>query len=127
MGHSGSDDSVSMEFEEGGDRQEATKKVLLLLAGLYGCFSNDPCRIQVRFFNGNEKLSAEDLTTKDKIDEKIEEHQFNGLTLIGTSLIQKILKPFVYDREHGKRTVGKLERPLLVLVITDGAVNPPPP
>lgn len=132
MEHSEPDDSVSMGFEQGGKRKEALKRVLHLLAELYGAVSGDTRGIKaIRFLNGEDDLSADNLKTKGEIDRVIDNHEFEGLTCIGASLVQKILKPFVFaDKPWVKGTPKKLrqmKRPLLVIVITDGAVTLLPP
>lgn len=117
-----------MEFEQGGKRKDATKAVLYLLARLYSAVSNDDRGLKLRFLNGNDDLSADDITTPDQIDAVINKHQFNGVTCIAGGLIRKILKPLVYSDKPvargNPRPLRKMERPLLVMVITDGAVTP---
>jgi len=124
------DDSISMEFEESGKRKEALKDVLDFLARMYGAVSGGQRGIRaIRFLNGSDEddQQADNLKERDEIDRVINEHVFEGVTRIGTGLMQKILKPFVFSEERWvKGTIRKLqqmERPLLVMVITDGAVE----
>jgi len=127
------DDSISMEFEEEGRRKVALKRVLYFLADMYGAVSDEQRGIRaIRFLNGSDESDkADDLRRPEEIDSVIDSHEFEGLTRIGTGLMQKILKPFVFsDEKWVKGTTRKLqhmERPLLVMVITDGAVEGEPP
>ena len=123
-----------MVFLGGGRRTEILKRVLHFLARLYGALSNGRRGIKaLRFFNNTAKHRADYLQDKTDIDNLIESHEFNGLTRIGAGLIRRILKPFVFEDDpswvKGKpRKLQQMERPLLVMVITDGAVgNPTPP
>ena len=126
------DDSTSMEFEESGKRKDAIKHVLKIIADIYGAVSNKKRGIwAIRFLNGSDDLQADNIKTREQIDELIDNHSFEGLTRIGTSLMQKILKRFVFDdtvkwdkASKQPRKLKKLERPLLIMVITDGAVRP---
>ena len=126
------DDSTAMEFEESGRRKVAVKGVLSFIADIYGAVSGKERGIRaIRFLNGNDELEAGNIMTAEQIDRVIDNHEFEGLTRIGTGLMQKILKPFVFDEtvKWGRGSVGarklkQLERPLLIIVITDGAVRP---
>jgi len=121
-----------MEFEEAGRRKVAVKSVLSFIADIYGAVSEKKRGIRaIRFLNGNDDLEADNIRTVDQINEVIDNHEFEGLTRIGTGLMQKILKPFVFDetvkwsKTSGEaRKLKQLERPLLIMVITDGAVRP---
>lgn len=128
MEHLKPDDSTSMVFEQGGERKKALKKVLYFLADLYGAVSNDMRGIKaIRFLNGTDDLGANHLRRKIEIDKVIDCHEFEGLTCIGAGLMRKILKPFVFmDEPWVKGTLRKLrqmERPLLIMIITDGEVT----
>ena len=121
-----------MEFEEAGRRKVAVKSVLSFIADIYGAVSNKERGIRaIRFLNGNDDLEADNIMTAEEIDKVIDNHEFEGLTRIGTGLMQKILKPFVFDetvkwdKKSGEaRKLKQLGRPLLIMVITDGAVRP---
>ncbi|RPB26493.1 hypothetical protein L211DRAFT_680755 [Terfezia boudieri ATCC MYA-4762] len=129
------DDSISMEFEEAGKRKVAVKNVLAFIADIYGAVSDKKRGISaIRFLNGNDDLDADNIMTAAEIDKVIDNHEFEGLTRIGTGLMQKILKPFVFDqtvpwnKKSGEaRKLKQLGRPLLIMVITDGAVEGEPP
>lgn len=116
-----------MEFEQGGERKKALKKVLHFLADLYSAVSDDMRGIKaIRFLNGTDDLTADHLRSKDEIDKVIDCHEFEGLTCIGAGLMRKVLKPFVFADEPWirgtPRRLRRMERPLLVMVITDGEV-----
>ena len=119
-----------MEFVESGARKEALKNVLYFLARLYGVVSGGERGIKaVRFLNNDNPLEKE-LKTRDDIDKLIDGHKFEGMTRMGAGLMRRILKPFVYQEPHVQGTPRKLseklERPLLIMVITDGKVTIPP-
>jgi len=125
------DDSMSMVFEQGGERREALKKVLAFLASLYGAVSDGTRGVKaIRFLNGTDDLSADNLMSKDEINDVIDNHVFEGLTCMGAGLMRKILKPFVFANEtwdkKAPRKLASMERPLLIMVITDGAVEGEP-
>jgi len=126
------DDSISMEFEESGRRKVGIKRVLSAITEVYGAVSGKMRGVRaIRFLNGNHDLRAGNIQTREQIDELIDNHVFEGLKRLGTGLMQKILKPFVFDEtvkwdkaSKQPRKLKKLERPLLIMVITDGAVRP---
>ena len=125
-----SDDSTSMQYLEDGRRKEALKSVLHFLIKLYGAVSEGIWHgiRAIRFLNGGHHLEADNLKKKDDIESVIMAHKFKGMTRIGAGLMREILKPFVFadDPSWVKGTPKKLrqlERPLLIMVITDGAVT----
>ena len=101
--------------------------VLHFLGRLYGELSNGMCGIKaIRFLNDINELRADNLQKKDDIDNLIVSHKFNGLTRIGTGLLREILKPFVFAKDPSwvsgtLKKLRQMERPLLVMVITDSA------
>ena len=122
-----------MEFGDAGVRKVAAVKcVLSFIADIYGAVSQEKCGIRaIRFLNSDDELEADNIVTAEEIDRVIDNHEFEGLTSIGTGLMQKILKPFVFDetvkwdRKSGEaRKLKQLGRPLLIMVITDGVVRP---
>ena len=85
----------------------AVKSVLSFIADIYGAVSNKERGIRaIRFLNGNDDLEADNIMTAEEIDKVIDNHEFEGLTRIGTGLMQKILKPFVFD-ETVKWEIGR--------------------
>ena len=124
-----SDDSISMEFVESGRRKEALIDVLYFLVRLYGAVSEGRRGIRaIRFLNSGHHFNADNLRSRDDIEHLIQAHKFQGLPRIGACLMQEILKHFVFadDPSWVKGTPKKLrqmERPLIVMVITDGMVK----
>jgi len=119
------DNSTSIEFEEGGKRKEALKSVLHFLTKIYSAVSDKQRGIHaVRFLNGphNKEIN---LTDTDEITSLIDKREFAGVTRIGHSLQKRILRPFVFsDKVEGTiRKLKPMTRPLLVMIITDGAVE----
>ena len=129
VGHLKPDDSASMEFVESGKRKEALMDVLHFLARLYGAVTEGLHGIRaIRFLNGGHHLMADNLKKKDDIEDVIKAHKFKGLTRIGAGLMREILKPFVFADDPSwvkgnPKKLRQLERPLLIMVITDGAVT----
>ena len=115
-------------FEEGGKRKEYLKIILGFLTEIYSALSHRGIRA-LRFFSGTGDFTADQMSQLDEIEEVIDNHEFDSLTYTGSSLVQRILKPFVFsDEEWDKKTPRKMrnmERPLLIVVITDGAVSLP--
>ena len=124
-----SDDSASMEFVESGRRKETLINILYFLARFYGTVSEGMRGIKaIRFLNGGDHFSADNLRSKEDIKNVINSHKFKGLARIGVGLMREILRPFVFadDSSWVKGTPRKLrqmERPLLVIVLTAGAVT----
>ena len=65
---------------------------------------------------------------QESVEQFIDTHEYDGLTRIGTSLMKNILDPLVFA---GRRPVNSrrvphplqpMTRPLLIVIITDGAV-----
>ena len=110
----------------------AVKSVLPFIVDIYEAGSNKKRGIRViRFLNGDDDLEADNIMTTGEIDKVIDNHEFEGLMKIGTGLMQKILKPFVFDetvkwdKKGGEaRKLKQLGRPLLIMVTIDGAVCP---
>ncbi|KAI1458920.1 hypothetical protein F4805DRAFT_106773 [Annulohypoxylon moriforme] len=74
----------------------------------------------LRFINSDYR--GDDLNA-DQIDQKMQ-FRPQGQTRIGENLEKKILDPLIY-KELDERS-GKLERPYLILTITDGGPDPEP-
>ena len=119
---------MSMVFEEDGKRKGYLKTILGFLTEIYGALSHRGIHA-IRFFNGTDDHSADNIIDRENIEDIIDNHIFEGLACIGSSLMQKILKPFVFsDEKWVKGTPSKMrnmEQPLLIMVITDGAVSLP--
>ncbi|KAK6063806.1 hypothetical protein SCUP234_13266 [Seiridium cupressi] len=77
--------------------------------------------VALRFINQNVDNSTS--LTYEQIGDIIGSTKWGGDTPIGTSLRSKILQPLVYDKIQSN---VKLDRPLLVSIITDGMPEPEP-
>ena len=123
------DNSASMEFLGGGRRKETLRRVLRFLAQLHGALSYGRRGIKaIRFFNSTVEFRADNVQEKADINDLIESTKFEGLTCIGARLMRAILKPFVFEDDPSwvkgtPRKLRQMERPLLIMVITDGAVT----
>ncbi|KAL8703771.1 MAG: hypothetical protein Q9225_008110, partial [Loekoesia sp. 1 TL-2023] len=113
-----SDDSSSMTFDE--QRIPALKDTLRRVAQFTTILQPDG--ISVRFLNFHEGTGSQfdNLTDADDIYRKVAQVPFSGSTMLGTVLKHKIVEPMIIQ----KVSIGKLEKPLFVIIITDGEVNP---
>ena len=115
-----------MEFEEAGRRKEYLKIMLGFLGEIYSTLSHRGIRA-IRFLNGKDDFTAENMSQREEIEQVIDKHKFEGLTCTGTSLMRKILNPFVFlDEKVVKgtpRKIRNMERPLFIIVITDEEVS----
>ena len=80
------------EYEERGDRIRVMKKVIAYIAHIYALSTRDRGISAIRFLNGHDDLNANNLK-EHEIDAVIDAHEFEGLAMIGTGLMNKILKP----------------------------------
>ena len=99
-----------MIFEENGARKEILIKFVDHITEIYS-MANESGILAMRFLND----SGGKKSWTGKSQEYLDRHTFNGVTKIGTELKKKILDQFVI----GNRNQSK---PLLVLIVTDGAV-----
>ena len=99
-----------MRTEEDGKRIKALESTLLLVTEVYTLARSDGI-LAIDFLND----STEEVDVRtDIVAEIIAEHRFSGWTRIGTELKRKVLDDFVTE---------EMERPLLVITITDGGVS----
>jgi hypothetical protein len=106
------DDSRSMKREEGGKRIETLKRTLRSVAGVFSLARSEGINA-VRFLNvgvGNTNVVPR---TTNKI---IDDHTFRHWTRIGTELKGKVLDKHVFGSIP-------MQKPLLVITITDGDVR----
>ncbi|KAG0128934.1 hypothetical protein HOY82DRAFT_671393 [Tuber indicum] len=106
------DDSDSMIYEEGGKRKETLVKYIDNITEIYS-MAKELGILAMRFMNGPKgKRNWVGESSKEYLDQ----HKYGGVTRIGTELKRKILDILV---------TGKTDqaRPLLVLIVTDGAVE----
>ncbi|KAJ5217020.1 hypothetical protein N7468_010028 [Penicillium chermesinum] len=106
------DDSGSIEFEENGLRKDQLKQILGIVATAASTFDQDG--ISVRFMNNAE--NGDGIRTVADVQNLVSRVRFAGLTPLGTSLRNKVVEPLVV----GPARAGRLEKPVLVITITDG-------
>ncbi|KAI5778462.1 hypothetical protein EDC01DRAFT_345840 [Geopyxis carbonaria] len=104
------DDSSSMHYDQGGQRKVTLEKTLKTIASVY-THARPQGLNAVRFINGN---TGKRNVKRGHVRGILKDHEWRGATRIGTQLERKILNDFVYTN---------LKRPLLIMIITDGAVE----
>ena len=111
------DDSSSMTFDE--HRIPALNDTLRRVAHFATILQ--PKGISVRFLNHDEGNARryDDLTDAHDIAVKVSSVPFHGNTRLGSVLDDKIVRPRIIN----KIISGKLERPVFVVIITDGQVR----
>ncbi|CAH0045249.1 unnamed protein product [Clonostachys solani] len=121
------DDSGSMEadIQDGsgnviGTRMDGMRSLVQRMASIATRLVPDGKGAHVRFINSS--TTGQDLNA-DQINQLLQFNP-NGGTNIGTNLTNKILEPMIYADLD--KSGGALERPFLVLTITDGEPNPEP-
>lgn len=106
------DDSGSIEFEEKGVRKEQLKHIISIVATAASTFDQDG--ISVRFMNSIEV--GDGIRSADDVNMLVSRVRFQGLTPLGTNLRNKVIEPMVV----GPARAGRLDKPVLVITITDG-------
>lgn len=106
------DDSGSIEFEERGVRKDQLKQVLGIVATGASTFDQDG--ISVRFMNNME--GGDGIRNAGDVEQLVSRVRFQGLTPLGTNLMNKVLEPMV----AGPARANRLDKPVLVITITDG-------
>lgn len=107
------DDSGSMQFEQGGERIEDLKMILSRVTYATSLFDQDG--IEIRFLNS--QVQGNHVTSEGQAGQIVSQIRFSGLTPLGTALDQKILQPMLLNPARQ----GQLRKPLLIIVISDGA------
>lgn len=116
------DDSGSMRHDENGVRIAQLKNNLAFIAETCTLFDTDG--ISIRFLNYPQ--SGNNIRDMRSVEQVLDHCPFRGNTRLGTQLEIRILEPLLYSKICKKgflRTkidLSKLEKPLLVLMITDG-------
>ena len=105
------DDSTSMTTDT---RVEDQRELVRRIARIATRLVPDGHGVSLQFINHNRELN--DNLPADEVEEIVSEVEPDGYTEIGTNLKKKILTPLVYD----VLKAGKLKRPILVSIITDG-------
>ncbi|KAF2653836.1 hypothetical protein K491DRAFT_694372 [Lophiostoma macrostomum CBS 122681] len=116
------DDSGSMAFEEQGSRIDDLKVILERVSFAATLFDTDG--ISVRFMNTDisQLRSSRGQPLQDAVASEqdvkaiISGVNFKGLTPLGTSLKNKVIDPIVLGRAQS----GQLQKPVLVITVTDG-------
>jgi len=106
------DDSGSMVFEENGERIQDLKLILGKVAEVATLFDDDG--ILIRFMNNNTQGNG--IRDSASAAALIQQINFSGMTPLGTNLMNKVIQPFL----QGQLQQGTLQKPILVIVITDG-------
>lgn len=103
-----------------GTRMDGMRSLVQRMASIATRLVPDGKGAHIRFINSNK--TGQDLNA-DQIDQML---QFDpdGGTNIGTNMTKRILEPMIYDELD--KSGGALERPLLVLTITDGEPSQEP-
>lgn len=106
------DDSGSIEFEERGLRKDQLKQILGIAATAASTFDQDG--ISVRFMNSVE--TGDGIRNAEDVERLVSRVRFAGLTPLGTSLRNKVVDPMIM----GPARANRLDKPVLVITITDG-------
>ncbi|SCZ94689.1 BZ3500_MvSof-1268-A1-R1_Chr12-3g04047 [Microbotryum saponariae] len=120
------DDSGSMAFEEGGTRIDDLKVVISRCAYATSLFDFDG--IQVRFmksvlrsWHDRSRVEGNGINSESGAMQLIENVKFSGLTPLGQALDEKVLQPLVL----GPARAGRLQKPVVVIAVTDGIPSEP--
>lgn len=70
--------------------------------------------IQVRFMNSD--VQGNGIRTASEATQLVQQVRFSGITPLGTNLDRKIIQPLVMQQIRSRA----LQKPVLVIVITDG-------
>ncbi|WKT39959.1 Ankyrin repeat [Fusarium oxysporum f. sp. vasinfectum] len=100
-------------------RMEAMRSLVQRMSSIATRLVPDGSGAHLRFINSD--YQGDDLTA-DQIDSHMQFQPMGG-TNIGTNLKKKVLEPLVFKKLDKD---GKLDRPFLVLTITDGEPSPEP-
>lgn len=105
------DDSDSMKYSQDGEQVEQLQRLLGTIASVY-TLAREQGILTVRFLNAPQDKQDVDHETSRSV---LRDHEFGGVTRVGTELKNKVLDKFVSKVE--------MRKPLLVIVITDGPVR----
>ena len=113
------DNSGSMAFEEKGERIKDLKLILSRVAYAASLFDSDG--IDLRFMNwkltqAETERVLDGIRSEQQVEALVAQVPFKGLTPIGTELRNQVIDPLVV----GRARLGKLEKPVLIITITDG-------
>lgn len=105
------DNSISMRVQQNGERIETLKKTLQRVSFVYNFVSEAGGIVAIKYLN--ERQGRKNVKPG-HVDSIINKLRFQGLTPLGSGLRDRVLKEFA--------DCGKMKRPLLVIVLTDGEV-----
>ncbi|KAF4553852.1 Hypothetical protein D9617_6g095850 [Elsinoe fawcettii] len=109
------DDSGSMQFEEKGERIKDLQLILERVAFAATLFDDDG--IEIRFMNQDPPSNmTSGVKTQEQVSALMNGHRFSGLTPMGTNLRKKVVDDIFLRNLRS----GRMRKPLLVIVITDG-------
>ena len=117
-----------MQFEEGGSRIDDLKLILTRVVSIATLFDDDG--ISLRFMNDQKApkppfgpTELDGIRTEQQVEQIFTKVSFSGLTPLGSQLNAKVLEPLVL----GKVRRNALEKPILVISVTDGSPAGEPP
>lgn len=103
-----------MTFEEEGKRLRALDKTIRAVTKAYSSIHAPTDGVRaIRFLNSNEKFDGVKPEDLDQLH--IKTRRFRGNSKVATALKNQVFKEFIPEN-------GQLENPLLIMVLTDGAV-----
>lgn len=107
-----------MQFEENGERIKDLKLILSRVASAASLFDDDG--IQLRFMNwqvpNHELRMLDGIKSEQQIEDIVAKVPFKGLTKIGTQLKSLVVEPIILSKARN----NQLQKPVLVITITDG-------
>ena len=112
-----------MVFDEEGQRVDDLKVILSRAVNAAMLFDDDGISIRfMKWYPGKTNpemtkgIKLDNISSEEYLNMIISNVEFSGITPLGTSLQQRILKPMVLDQISG----GGLKKPVLIITITDG-------
>lgn len=112
------DDSSSMGMDQRMDALKETIKEVAKIAIALKETSQHGGGISIRFLNYENDSHMNNICTVADVEQALFGVYPCGITELGTQLKRKVLEPFLVNVLGGAK--GRLERPLLVTIITDG-------
>ncbi|KAH8647461.1 hypothetical protein BGZ60DRAFT_509545 [Tricladium varicosporioides] len=106
------DDSSSMADRDG--REESQRQLVKRITRIATYIVPDKDGVELCFINSPEKGNSLKENDVEQIFARVKPR---GATELGTNLVEKILKPMVYDKLDRNE---QLKRPILICIITDG-------
>ena len=107
-----------MQFEDNGERIKDLKLILARVAYAASLFDDDG--IQLRFMNWqvppHELRMLDGIKTEQQVEDLVAKVPFKGLTKIGTQLKNLVVDPIILAKARN----NQLQKPVLVITITDG-------